>query len=52
MAELRSGQRDAYQLILDAIDIGIYRPGDRLVESELANAGYRISAADVEPYVY
>ncbi|MGR3755930.1 MAG: GntR family transcriptional regulator [Tranquillimonas sp.] len=37
MAELRSGQRDAYQLILDAIDIGIYRPGDRLVESELAD---------------
>ena len=24
------------QLILDAIDVGIYRPGDRLVESELA----------------
>ena len=28
--------RDAYSLILDAIDVGIYRPGDRLVESELA----------------
>jgi len=36
MTEHRSGQRDAYQLILDAIDIGTYRPGDRLVESELA----------------
>ncbi|WP_102109827.1 GntR family transcriptional regulator [Oceaniglobus roseus] len=36
MTETRSGQRDAYQLILDAIDTGIYRPGDRLVESELA----------------
>ncbi|SFO85203.1 GntR family transcriptional regulator [Tranquillimonas alkanivorans] len=36
MAETRSGQRDAYQLILEAIDIGIYKPGDRLVESELA----------------
>ncbi|MBR9652813.1 GntR family transcriptional regulator [Thalassovita aquimarina] len=29
-------QKDAYTLILDAIDTGIYRPGDRLVESELA----------------
>ncbi|MGL4311807.1 MAG: GntR family transcriptional regulator [Paracoccaceae bacterium] len=29
-------QKDAYTLILDAIDQGIYRPGDRLVESELA----------------
>ncbi|MCG6901960.1 MAG: GntR family transcriptional regulator [Rhodobacter sp.] len=27
---------DAYGLILEAIDVGIYRPGDRLVESELA----------------
>ncbi len=36
MAETRSGTKDAYQLILDAIDTGIYRPGDRLVESELA----------------
>lgn len=29
-------QGDAYSLILEAIDTGIYRPGDRLVESELA----------------
>jgi DNA-binding GntR family transcriptional regulator len=28
--------QDAYSLILDAIDSGIYRPGSRLVESELA----------------
>jgi DNA-binding GntR family transcriptional regulator len=28
---------DAYQMILDAIDQGVYRPGDRLVESELAD---------------
>jgi DNA-binding GntR family transcriptional regulator len=28
--------KDAYALILDAIDQGIYCPGDRLVESELA----------------
>lgn len=27
---------DAYSLILEAIDIGVYKPGDRLVESELA----------------
>ena len=30
-------QKDAYTLILQAIDGGIYRPGDRLVESELAD---------------
>lgn len=29
-------QKDAYALILEAIDSHIYRPGDRLVESELA----------------
>ena len=29
-------QKDAYTLILEAIDNGVYRPGDRLVESELA----------------
>ena len=29
-------QKDAHALILDAIDQWIYRPGDRLVESELA----------------
>jgi len=28
--------KDAYALVLDAIDTGIYLPGDRLVESELA----------------
>jgi DNA-binding GntR family transcriptional regulator len=28
--------KDAYTLILEAIDQGLYRPGDRLVESELA----------------
>lgn len=31
-----SGTPDAYALILKAIDEGVYRPGDRLVESELA----------------
>ena len=29
-------QKDAYSLILEAIEGGTYRPGDRLVESELA----------------
>ncbi|MCV2868165.1 GntR family transcriptional regulator [Defluviimonas sp. WL0002] len=29
-------QKDAYTLILEAIEGGTYRPGDRLVESELA----------------
>lgn len=28
---------DAYGLILNAIDTGVYKPGDRLVESELAD---------------
>ncbi|UWQ15010.1 GntR family transcriptional regulator [Aliiroseovarius sp. M344] len=36
MAEVKQGQKDAYELILDAIDMGTYKPGDRLVESELA----------------
>lgn len=36
MASLRPHQTDAYSMILEAIDIGTYRPGDRLVESELA----------------
>jgi DNA-binding GntR family transcriptional regulator len=30
-------QKDAYTLILEAIDAGLYKPGDRLVESELAD---------------
>ena len=36
MTTPRSGPTDAYSMILDAIDVGTYRPGDRLVESELA----------------
>jgi DNA-binding GntR family transcriptional regulator len=36
MATLKPGSTDAYSMILDAIDVGTYRPGDRLVESELA----------------
>lgn len=36
MVESKATQGDAYGLILDAIDSGLYRPGDRLVESELA----------------
>jgi len=35
-ARVTSSPTDAYDLILDAIDTGIYRPGSRLVESELA----------------
>lgn len=30
------GQKDAYRLVLEAIDQGAFRPGDRLLESELA----------------
>ncbi|MDH3263459.1 MAG: GntR family transcriptional regulator [Paracoccaceae bacterium] len=36
MKDHKTAQKDAYSLILEAIDSGIYRPGDRLVESELA----------------
>ncbi len=36
MNEQKAPQGDAYQMILQAIDSGVYRPGDRLVESELA----------------
>ena len=32
----KTNPTDAYSMILDAIDVGTYRPGDRLVESELA----------------
>lgn len=31
-----NGPKDAYDLLLEAIDQGEFRPGDRLVESELA----------------
>jgi DNA-binding GntR family transcriptional regulator len=37
MTDTKGQQTDAYALILEAIDTGIYRPGDRLVESELAD---------------
>jgi DNA-binding GntR family transcriptional regulator len=33
---MKPPQKDAYKLILKAIDQGEYRPGDRLVESDLA----------------
>ena len=33
---MKSPSTDAYSMILEAIDVGKYRPGDRLVESELA----------------
>jgi DNA-binding GntR family transcriptional regulator len=33
---MRSPNTDAYSMILEAIDVGTFRPGDRLVESDLA----------------
>lgn len=36
MADIQHPHKDAYTLVLDAIDEGIFLPGDRLVESELA----------------
>lgn len=37
MQDGKTTTKDAYALILEAIDTGLYRPGDRLVESELAD---------------
>ncbi len=37
MSLAKSAPQDAYGLILNAIDVGTYKPGDRLVESELAD---------------
>ncbi len=37
MAQRQPTQKDAYSLILEAIDVGDYKPGDRLVESDLAD---------------
>ena len=37
MQDTRTQNKDAYALILEAIDSHIYTPGDRLVESELAD---------------
>lgn len=34
---MKSQQTDAYSLLLEAIDVGTFKPGDRLVESELAD---------------
>lgn len=36
MSQPKPSQKDAYHLILEAIDVGVYKPGDRLVESDLA----------------
>ena len=36
MIEPKAAQRDAYDMILQAIDVGVFKPGDRLVESDLA----------------
>lgn len=36
MKEARNAQKDAYSLLLEAIDLGEFKPGDRLVESDLA----------------
>ncbi|MDK3075722.1 GntR family transcriptional regulator [Sedimentitalea sp. JM2-8] len=37
MTQTKPLQTDAYSMILEAIDMGIYKPGDRLVESDLAD---------------
>lgn len=37
MQDNRTPQKDAYALILEAIDSHVYTPGDRLVENELAD---------------
>jgi DNA-binding GntR family transcriptional regulator len=37
MTSQRTPPKDAYDMILGAIDVGEFRPGDRLVESDLAD---------------
>ena len=37
MTDRAGAQKDAYALILDAIESNVYGPGDRLVENELAD---------------
>lgn len=37
MSQVKPSQKDAYTLILEAIDVGVFKPGDRLVESDLAD---------------
>ncbi len=37
MPSQRTPPKDAYDMILEAIDVGEFRPGDRLVESDLAD---------------
>jgi DNA-binding GntR family transcriptional regulator len=37
MRQPKAPHKDAYEMILDAIDTGTYKPGSRLVESELAD---------------
>jgi DNA-binding GntR family transcriptional regulator len=37
VTDAKSAHKDAYSLILDAIDAGLYKPGDRMVESDLAD---------------
>lgn len=37
MTQTRTQNKDAYTLILEAIDLGVFKPGDRLVESDLAD---------------
>jgi len=37
MHQPRTPHTDAYHLILEAIDVGMFKPGDRLVESDLAD---------------
>ena len=46
MTTTRVQLKDAYALILEAIETGIYRPGDRLVESELADR-FRVSRTPI-----
>ena len=37
MAKSKTPMKDAYELLLEAIDVGAFGPGDRLVESDLAD---------------
>jgi DNA-binding GntR family transcriptional regulator len=46
MSEQNSGGKDLHEMILDAIDNGVYRPGARLLETELAET-FKVSRTPV-----
>ena len=46
MSRQKNEFKDPYELIIDAIDDGAYKPGDRLVEAELGSFHFHPSCFD------